>query len=422
MHLAGTCAQGSLTVLVDGTPVRLQAERMPRPDLGAAVGWWATARIAPRPAGTAVRIAARAAGAETTLATLPVTAAPPAEERPPATARTIAVALATYEPDPALLRAQIESLRAQDDPDWVCVVADDASSPEGREALAAAIGDDPRFRVVHHEQRLGFYGNFERALGLVPAGAGLVALCDQDDVWHPDKLSTLRSAMEGGATLAFSDQRLVDPAGAVLRPTMWRGRAVNHTSLADLLVANSVTGASALLRRDVADLSVPFPRTPGLQFHDHWIALVALAAGALAYVDRPLYDYVQHAGAVFGDVRGDGRPPYDPRAAYFNGFLAREVAAQALLARVGERIAPAKRRVLERFAAAQRSPAALAWLAARALRRGGSTLGSEAELAGGVLWRHAATARARLGLGGDARVPDPLAFQQRRLRAWRAGW
>ena len=47
---------------------------------------------------------------------------------------------------------------------------------------------------------------------------------------------------------------------------------------------------------------------PGVPYHDHWLALVALAGGDLAYVDRPLYDYVQHRAAVQGALtRGPGR-------------------------------------------------------------------------------------------------------------------
>ena len=94
---------------------------------------------------------------------------------------------------------------------------------------------------------------------------------------------------------------------------MWEGRRNNHTDLASLLVANTVTGAATLFRREIADLALPFPETSGLQFHDHWLGCVALAAGDVAYVDGPLYDYVQHGGAVFGDVtspaaRGAARP------------------------------------------------------------------------------------------------------------------
>jgi hypothetical protein len=53
------------------------------------------------------------------------------------------------------------------------------------------------------------------------------------------------------------------------------------------------------------------------------------------------------------------------------------------------------------------------------------TLGSESELARGIAWRWlvAALARAAGRVGrraGDARFPDPLSFEQRRLRRWRA--
>ena len=54
---------------------------------------------------------------------------------------------------------------------------------------------------------------------MVPADAALVALCDQDDRWYPDKLATLRAEL-GGAKLIYSDQRLVDTEGEVLAETL----------------------------------------------------------------------------------------------------------------------------------------------------------------------------------------------------------
>ena len=83
----------------------------------------------------------------------------------------------------------------------------------------------------------------------------------------------------GGAGLVYSDQRLVEADGRVLRDTMWEGRRNNHDDLVSMLVANSITGAAMLMRRDVAELSLPFPDTPAHAFHDAWLALVALAAG-----------------------------------------------------------------------------------------------------------------------------------------------
>ena len=113
---------------------------------------------------------------------------------------------------------------------------------------------------------------------LAPAHVEAVALCDQDDRWHPEKLQRLRAAL-GPAQLAFCDLRLVDADGRVLRDTLWQGRRNNHTDLASLLVANSIPGAAMLFRRALIDLALPFPDPPGVAFHDHWLALVALASG-----------------------------------------------------------------------------------------------------------------------------------------------
>jgi hypothetical protein len=303
------------------------------------------------------------------------------------------------------------------------VISDDCSAPERFAPIAERVGGDRRFVVSRSDERLGFYRNFERALTMAPPEAELLALCDQDDRWHPDKLRTLRAAL-GSATMVYSDQRLVDAGGEVLRDTLWQGRSNNHTDLASLLVANSITGAATLFRREVAELALPFPDTTGLAFHDHWLGLVALAAGDVAYVDRPLYDYVQHRGAFFGSVtHGDDAPGRGGllrggRGAYFRGYLPRAVLARILLARCGERTTRAKRRALHRFVAAERSPRAFCWLAARPLRAlwgRNETLGSEAELLRGIVWRRLV----RL-LGRDASLPDLLSFQQRRLRRWRA--
>jgi hypothetical protein len=299
------------------------------------------------------------------------------------------------------------------------------------------VAGDPRFVVSRADQRLGYYRNFERALGMLPAGAELVALCDHDDRWYPEKLELLRGAL-GGAQLVYSDQRLVDRDGRVLRETLWEGRRNNHTNLASLLIANSITGAATLFRRELAELALPFPEAPGWQFHDHWLGLVALASGDVAYVDRPLYDYVQHADAVVGQAAPDEARRASGsgstrgwRAAYFYGYLPRALLAEALLARCSGSLSARKRRALRRFARADRSALGLAWLAARPLRRligRGETLGTESELARGILWRHLIRLRtgrreAPEGSPYDASCPPLHAgtLGHDRLARWRAG-
>ncbi|MCW2991137.1 MAG: methyltransferase protein, partial [Solirubrobacterales bacterium] len=344
-----------LDLLVDGVAQAPLADRMPRSDLGSRSGWWAVVTLPGRAAGKAIEIAARADGATVALGRIPIEAPAPAA---PAGA-SIAVCMATFEPDPVLFRRQVESLRAQTDTDWVCVISDDGSSPAAVAAMQDVLGADDRFRFSRAPERQVFYRNFERALTLAPPDATLVALSDQDDVWYPEKLATLRAAL-GDAPLVYSDQRLVGEDGAVVRESLWAGRRPNHTDMTSLLVAGGVTGAAMLMRRDVADAAIGFPDTPGMDFHDHWLALVALAHGDIAYVDRPLYDYVQHREAVFG--RRDEPIPEAMRhlrtrwrAAYFGGYVQRLVFAEALLARCGAAMSEPRRRALRRYVRAHRS-------------------------------------------------------------------
>lgn len=379
--------------------------------------WWELLRVPALTPGETVELQARGAPIGS------VTAGPepvPAPGGDPAGKR-VAVCLTTFQPDEALLRTQIESIRAQDFEDWHCVIVDDGSGPETLALIDRVMAGDARFTVHALEDRVGFYGNFERALRLVPADAELIALSDHDDRWHPDKLSSLVATI-GDATLVYSDMRLTGPDGHVYRDTLWRGRRNDYADLTSMLVANTVTGAAAMFRADLLDVALPFPGPLGVQFHDHWLACCALALGDLAYVDRPLYDYVQHSGAVFGEVSvGERRrrTPGAARAAYFYGYLGRVQFAATLLDRGGSRISPEKRASLERFVAAERSPSGLLRLVGRAIKhrlRPSSTLGTEQDIVSGILWRRAAA----IGLARDRSLPDPLAAQQQRLRRWRS--
>ena len=367
-----------------------------------------------------------------------------------AAADLVAICMATFEPDLELFRRQVESLRAQTHGNWICVVSDDCSAPRSFDAIRAVIGGDERFVISRSDERLGFYRNFERAMRMAPAEARFVALCDQDDLWYPDKVETLLAAVQG-AELAYSDQRLVDPEGAVLAESLWMGRRNNYTDLASLLVANTVTGAATLFRREVAEAALPFPQMPGWQFHDHWLGLVALARGRVAYVDRPLYDYVQHRAAILGQVAvesGGAAESGGPllrarlrdalrsllrgwRPIYFCGYLRMEVQARTLLLRCAPQLSAEKRRALERYVAADRSWSALARLAirpARALAGRTETLGAEGQLVKGLLWRRITASRTRrrrapVAYDLDATFPscDADTFGQGRLRRWRAG-
>ena len=239
-----------------------------------------------------------------------------------------------------------------------------------------------------------------------------MALADQDDRWDPDKLATLAAAL-GDAQLVYSDARLVSRAGQPIADSWWGARRNNHNDLLSVLVANSVTGAASLLRRELLDDALPFPPAQFAHFHDHWLGLVALARGAIDYVDRPLYDYVQHGEASLGHAAANQmtsltqrlrqRRPLRERVGlwrlhYFVDVCRLAQFATVLLIRCGERMDPAKRRELESFVAAERNPAAIARLVVRGARElvgRPETLGAEWMLAHALIWRRLVGASAR---------------------------
>lgn len=326
---------------------------------------------------------------------------------------SIAVCMATYEPALELLERQIRSIREQTVGDFVCLVSDDGSTPSVARAIEEACRDDERFRFVRHSGRVGYYRNFERCLELVPLGVRFVALSDQDDVWHPDKLETLVGAFSTDRIqLAYADMAIVSSSGELLAPSYWTDRANNYTDLASLLLINTVTGAASLFRRELLEVALPFPAAPGPQFHDHWLACVALALGEIAFVDRPLHDYVQHGDNVVGrheplpaELRGGlvnalRRFARNPRRRlrntigharrYFDDeVVTRQAFARALRERLDGQVRPDAAPAIDRIADMSTSLRSLVWLfgrSARDLRGDGPTLGIENQLIKGILW------------------------------------
>jgi glycosyltransferase involved in cell wall biosynthesis len=299
------------------------------------------------------------------------------------------------------------------------VISDDGSSPEAFAEIERIVGDDPRFRVSRAPSRLGFLRNFERAIRLAPEEAGLIALCDQDDRWFPDKLEALAATLRANprAALAYSDMRITDGEGRVLSDTFWYLRRNRCDDMVSMLVTNTVTGAASLFRRELLADALPLPpaHPTHAMYHDHWLALCALATGEIAYLDRPTYDYYRyddsvtvreapdwvrphpgfagrlrvHWGRVTRRIRmGSGAPTWEQ--VYRRRWLMLAQLVVMLELRLGDRIGARHRRGMERLMRAERSPLAAAWLLLRCLRPligRNETLARERVLFGGLLWR-----------------------------------
>jgi glycosyltransferase involved in cell wall biosynthesis len=341
----------------------------------------------------------------------------------------VAICMATYNPPEHLFTRQIESIIGQTHRNWVCIITDDGSPPEAIERIDALMGSDPRFRVYRNLTRLGFYQNFERCLSLVPPDAEFVALADHDDNWRREKLANLLAGFDDETTLVYSDMRVVTAEGECLSETFWTTRGNNYTDIASMLLANTLTGAAAMFRRRLLKHVLPFPVRAGDLYHDQWIGCVALALGKIGYVDRPLYDYVQHGRNVIGHC---APPPLTgwqglrqvwsaiwPPTAWVRRFAAfgrdrylryavvRQFAT-LLLGRCGDELVPARRKPLRRLATADTSWRSQAWLAMRGLWNRRVSLGHEYALLASVWWRAASGWLAKWQHSRSAAPPAPV--------------
>jgi glycosyltransferase involved in cell wall biosynthesis len=218
----------------------------------------------------------------------------------------ISVALCTYNGE-RYVRAQLESIWLQSRlPDEV-VVVDDDSTDGTREVLAQCASASPvPLRVLRNPQRLGYTKNFERAVGL--CAGEIIFLCDQDDVWLPEKVALMSAPFESDASvlLVHSDALLVDSELGPLGVRLFRAMGLSSAerdaedtgdAFSALLKRNIVTGAACAIRRSLFERAMPFD--PNF-VHDEWLALHAALYGRLVRLDRPLVQYRQHQANLIG--------------------------------------------------------------------------------------------------------------------------
>lgn len=210
------------------------------------------------------------------------------------------VAMAAYKPDLTLFRTQLESIQNQSHGNFHCLISVDGDPEPVRRFVETTLGD-PRFVVLGFDNRLGFYGNFERVLANVPEDAQWVALSDQDDYWYPQKLEVLLPHLQAHE-LVSGQARVVDSGSGRVVAASTARRNVPFT---DLVIQNQVTGGQTVFRRSLLDLALPFPRLNTVtEVHDHWLAACAGASGSVLVVDDIVQDYVQHGANVLGEASG----------------------------------------------------------------------------------------------------------------------
>lgn len=200
------------------------------------------------------------------------------------------------------LDAQLDSLVAQTHRNWSLWVSDDGSTDATLSTLAAFDRAHPgRLTRVLDGPRKGSAANFLHLVCQPDRPAGMVAFCDQDDVWRPEKLARAVACLQGlGSDPAVwacrynvTDHALRQGRESRLWP---HAPSLQNAVVQNILSGHSLTLNAAATERLRAAGQVDVPH------HDWWTYLVMAATGAQIVFDPAvLLAYRQHGGNVMGD-------------------------------------------------------------------------------------------------------------------------
>jgi Glycosyltransferases involved in cell wall biogenesis len=224
----------------------------------------------------------------------------------------ISIAMATYN-GARYIREQLDSLAAQTLLPCELVVTDDGSTDATLEIVRDFALEAPfPVRVHSNENRLGFGDNFLLAASLCEGE--LIAFCDQDDIWLPEKITRCAASFDNPAVLlCVHSAELINATGNLLNQRFPDYQSCKKHANSNNLWDISYYGFSMVFRRKLVELLPTAkrisPHLSSLWNHDTYISFFSANLGDTVYLSDILARYRQHESNVCGapralDLRG----------------------------------------------------------------------------------------------------------------------
>ncbi|MDD3192698.1 MAG: glycosyltransferase family 2 protein [Oscillospiraceae bacterium] len=219
----------------------------------------------------------------------------------------ISILMASYN-GASYIAAQIESVLGQTCRDFTLYICDDCSDDGTWEIVQSYAQSHPGQVVALQNRQNSGSAKHNFFQMMLAYRDDYVMLCDQDDVWLPEKVEVTLAAMQKAEAahhcetpiLVHTDLTVVDGALHVLDRSY--RHAVNgnwqRTALHYELAQNTVTGCTVMYNRALGDLIREEPSF--FVMHDWWLALAASALGRIVLLDRATMLYRQHGDNSVG--------------------------------------------------------------------------------------------------------------------------
>jgi glycosyltransferase involved in cell wall biosynthesis len=212
----------------------------------------------------------------------------------------VSVCMAAYNGE-RHIEAQLRSILPQLESGDEIVIVDDASRDgtlvriqQIQHSLEQNWG--PSLIVLQHQINQGVVRTFEDAVR--KATGDILFLCDDDDLWAPDKVRKVLQAFAArpATQLVASGLRLIDQQNQPASDSEFLRYRRFTTNLAANLLHNQFQGSAMAFRASLIREVLPFPSNR-LFLHDAWIGVRNIVTdGGTAYIDEPLLLYRRHSG------------------------------------------------------------------------------------------------------------------------------
>ncbi len=213
----------------------------------------------------------------------------------------VTVVMCTYNGE-KFLRQQLESVLSQTYSHIEIIICDDGSSDNTISIVTEFASRDNRINIHKNPITLGYNKNFEQAFG--KASGEFIAVCDQDDIWKPEKIKKMLSL--------FSDEEIMLVHAQSVRFThevpevssYAARRSFEGHDVRQLMFFNTIAGHNILFRKGLLQNRPAFP--DGV-FYDWWLTVLAAVFGSIAATEEVLTFHRFHTDNLTLGKKDEGK-------------------------------------------------------------------------------------------------------------------
>lgn len=204
----------------------------------------------------------------------------------------ITVCMAVYN-GKDFISEQLESIANQTMIVDEIIIVNDCSSDHTMD-IVSLYSNVFNMKIINNKENIGVIKSFEKAL--YNATGDYIFLCDQDDVWKPNKVKLMVEKLNKKKGLCISRYELIDKNTKSLNKVIEID--AKNLSIVKTIIKNHYIGCSIAFNRELLNYALPFPKS--IPMHDSWLGIIASYYFNISVLSESTLLYRRHDNNVTG--------------------------------------------------------------------------------------------------------------------------